>query len=196
MNRFANARDAKEFLVALIVAEAQREGVSLSEIERKMLYFSETDWTLPDIDKVSEAFEREYDNDEYEKKITSLINNARTRCRKENKSEFVAWSDALRVLGKEDHYFLVMIEPAGGDLLKLWRTGFAIVSIAFLAAVFVVPWLYVKLIRESVGSLLLWLAACLACVSMLSYVLLGRKRTRQLLARLVGILRTRLLGPK
>ena len=69
--------------MARIVAEAQREGVSLSEIERKMLYFSETDWTLPDIDKVSEAFEREYDNDEYEKKITSLINNARTRCRKE-----------------------------------------------------------------------------------------------------------------
>ena len=108
----------------------------------------------------------------------------------------MAWSDAIRVLGKEDHYLLVMIEPAGGDLLKLWRTGFAIVSIAFLAAVFVVPWLYVKLIRESVGSLLWWLAACLACVSMLSYVLLGRKRTRQLLARLVGILRTRLLGPK
>lgn len=90
MSRFASGRDAKEFLVARIVVEAQREGVSLAEIERKMLYFSETDWTLPDIDKVSEAFEREYDNDEYEKKIRSLIHNARVRARKEDEPEFEA----------------------------------------------------------------------------------------------------------
>ena len=56
MNRFARPREAKEFLVARIVAEANKEGVPLSEVERKMLYFSETDWTLPDIDEVSEAF--------------------------------------------------------------------------------------------------------------------------------------------
>jgi SOS response regulatory protein OraA/RecX len=90
VSRFASGRDAKEFLVARIVVEAQREGVSLAEIERKMLYFSETDWTLPDIDKVSEAFEREYDNDEYEKKIRSLIHNARVRARKEDEPEFEA----------------------------------------------------------------------------------------------------------
>jgi hypothetical protein len=51
--RFASAREAKQFLVAQIADEAQREGVSLSEIERKMLYFSETDWTLPDIDTIA-----------------------------------------------------------------------------------------------------------------------------------------------
>jgi hypothetical protein len=135
MSRFAGGREAKEFLVARIVAEAQREGVSLSEIERKMLYFSETDWTLPDIDKVSEAFERQYDNDEYEKKIASLIHNARVRARKEDKPEFEAWSDAIRILSKEDHYLLVMIDQAGsssgppGDLVKLWATGILVVCI-------------------------------------------------------------------
>ena len=45
----ANTRSAKEFIVQCIVDEAQREGVPLTETERKMLYFSETHWTLPDI---------------------------------------------------------------------------------------------------------------------------------------------------
>jgi len=49
MTRFTSAREAKEFLVAKIAEEAQREGVPLSEVERKMLCFSETGWTLPDI---------------------------------------------------------------------------------------------------------------------------------------------------
>lgn len=196
MNRFASARDAKEFLVAQIAGEALREGVSLSEIERKMLYFSETGWILPDIDKVSEAFDREYDHDEYEKKITSLIRNARTRARKEDRQKFKTWSDAIRVLAKEDHYLVVMIEPAGGDLLRLWVTGLTIAGIALFAAVFVVPWFFVKLSQESIRSLLVWVAACVACVSMLSYVLLGREGTERLLTKVTGMLRTLFLGPK
>ena len=66
---FATTRDAKEFLVSRIVAESQREGVPLSEVERKILYFSETAWTLPDIEEVNDAFDREYNQAEYERKI-------------------------------------------------------------------------------------------------------------------------------
>jgi len=54
-----NEREAKEFLVSRIVEEARRENVPLSDVERKMLYFSETNWTLPDIASVSAAFDRE-----------------------------------------------------------------------------------------------------------------------------------------
>jgi hypothetical protein len=69
MRTFPSARDAKEFLVSRIVAESQREGVSLSEVERKMLYFSESAWTLPDIAEVNDAFDREYNQAEYEQKL-------------------------------------------------------------------------------------------------------------------------------
>jgi hypothetical protein len=48
---FKTTRDAKEYLVSRIVAEADRAGIQLSDIERKMLYFSETGWTLPDIQR-------------------------------------------------------------------------------------------------------------------------------------------------
>jgi len=66
---FTTDREAKEFLVSMIVAESSRTGVSLSKTEEKMLYFSETDWTLPDILKVNDAFEKQYNQVEYEEKL-------------------------------------------------------------------------------------------------------------------------------
>ena len=110
MNPFPSAREAKEFLIARIVEEARREGVPLSEVERKMLYFSETGWTLPDMMQVSDAFDREYDQNEYEKKIEKLAVSLTERIRKENPEECRRWNDAIRTLGKEDHYILVMVE--------------------------------------------------------------------------------------
>lgn len=113
MSRFTSQQEAKEFLVAQIVLQAQRDGVSLTEVERKMLYFSETDWTLSDISEVNEVFEREYDQDEYEKKISRVIREALKRARKESKESGDSWSDAVRLLRKGDHYLLVMMDAAG-----------------------------------------------------------------------------------
>ena len=42
MQVFSTAREAKEYLIAQIVAEAEREHVPVSEVERKMMYFTET----------------------------------------------------------------------------------------------------------------------------------------------------------
>jgi hypothetical protein len=106
-------REAKEFLVAQIVEEAQREGVSLSEVERKMLYFTETGWTLPDMMQVNDEFDRDYDQNEYEEKIAKLIRSSTKRVRKENPTEYGRWLDAIRKLSKEDHYILVMCARAG-----------------------------------------------------------------------------------
>ena len=53
MKAFHSGREAKEFLISEIVAEARRENVALSDVERKMLYFTESGWTLPDIMKLT-----------------------------------------------------------------------------------------------------------------------------------------------
>jgi hypothetical protein len=149
MNSFANAREAKEFLVSRIVEEAQRENTPLSEVERKMLYFSETDWTLPDIMDVSDEFDRTCDQDEYEKKISLLISNAYKRTLKDAPEESDAWWAAIRLLNKEDHYISVMVQGAGirpavvgsssvrppHDNLKLFATACAIAIALFLAFV-------------------------------------------------------------
>lgn len=115
MQTFATGREAKEFLVSCIVTQAQREGISLSDIERKMLYFSESAWTLPDIMEVNEAFDREYDQHEYEQKIGRLSRNFCADASKNNYDGFERWKAAVRALGQEDHYLLVLVAAGDGS---------------------------------------------------------------------------------
>ena len=139
MKAFHSGREAKEFLISEIVAEAQRENVPLSEVEHKMLYFTESGWTLPGIMTVSEDFDREYDQTEYENKIARLIKRAYKRVCKGSREEYDAWWAAIRRLGKEDHYISVMVRLAGlrprGDQWKLLGAGLAI-STCLLMAIF------------------------------------------------------------
>ena len=68
MNQFATAREAKEYLVRRILAQAKQDGVPLSDVERDMLYFSETGWTLPNMMTISQNFDQNHDQDEYERR--------------------------------------------------------------------------------------------------------------------------------
>jgi hypothetical protein len=150
MQIFTGAKDAKEYLVAQIVAEAEREGVQLSETERKMMYFAESAWTLPDMPEVNEAFERDYDPSEYEAKIGALIRNCQTHIRKTSRDTFATWKQAVSLLRTEDHYLLVLIDAPSGsangstdsrlvDRLKLVATALAIVFV-ILAVTFFFTW--------------------------------------------------------
>ena len=76
---FRTNKQAKDFLADRIAAEAKRGGAPLSEVERKMLYFSETDWTLPEMATVSAEFDRDYDENEYEQKIAALVRSIEAR---------------------------------------------------------------------------------------------------------------------
>jgi hypothetical protein len=142
VQRFATVRDAKEFLVGRIADEAQRGGIALSEVERKMLYFSETGWTLPDIAEVNETFEREFDQRQYEHKIARLIRQLCARHRRDNADELGGWKEAVGRLREGDHYLLVMIEQAGttgrphGDLVRLIVTALVISGVLVAIAIF------------------------------------------------------------
>jgi len=127
-----SVREAKDFLASEIAEEAQREGTPLSEIERKMLYFSETGWALPDIMEVNEEFDSAYDQDDYEHKVANLIRKAyRRAC--EDKAGYEKWRTSISVLNRGDHYLSVMIRIVGlrprHDQLKLFLTAMAIVAV-------------------------------------------------------------------
>ncbi|MGI9072891.1 MAG: hypothetical protein ACR2JB_16635 [Bryobacteraceae bacterium] len=134
--------DPKEFLVSKIDNEVKREGVALSEVERKMLYFSEAYSSLPDSAEINEAFDREYDQAEYEKKIVKLIRNVRA-AERPNRGETRAWEDAVRRLRTGDHYLLVMVDEAcrrgrpRGDFIKLVGTAILVLCILLVLAFFV-----------------------------------------------------------
>jgi hypothetical protein len=91
MKAFHSGREAKEFLVSQIVEEAQRQNIPLTEVERKILYFTESGWTPPDILKVTEDFGREHDQDEYEHKIAKLVTKADKRIRKGSSDDYDKW---------------------------------------------------------------------------------------------------------
>jgi hypothetical protein len=145
MYRFSDDREALDFVASQIAEQAQRDGVSLSEVERKMLYFSETAWTLPEILDVSEEFDRDYDQNVYEKKISQLIKKAVSNARKQ-RDKFEGWTEAIRRLSREDRFLLVMIKQArlGATLRphrvlwRLWGAGLAgmtlFVSFAWIMA--------------------------------------------------------------
>jgi len=106
---FRTIREAKEYLAGKIVEEAERQGAPLTEVERKMLYFTETGWTLPDMMAVSAEFDRDYDQDEYERRIGGLVRGIEARNEACNEQEQETWDDAVLKLSDEDHYLLVLI---------------------------------------------------------------------------------------
>lgn len=136
MKAFHSGREAKEFLISKIVAQAQSENAPLSEVERKMLYYTESGWTLPDIMEVNEEFDREHDQDKYEQKITKLVAKAYKRICKGPRNEYDQWWAAIHFLQKEDHYILVMVQLARlrprRDQFRLFITGLAIASLLLM----------------------------------------------------------------
>jgi hypothetical protein len=146
MARFATEREAKEYLIGRLFAEAQNEGAPLTDVERKMLYFSETGWSLPGILDVNAEFERDYDEVEYEQKILGLATKITERDETSAGEDLDSWYEAVQKLSEGDHYLLVLIDKrlAGkapsprppGDLIKLVLTAVAVVVIVVLLMIF------------------------------------------------------------
>jgi hypothetical protein len=105
-------RSAKKFLIGQILIEADREDVPLSELERRMLEFSEVEKTPQDFAELNAEFESEHDSDEYEEKIASLIRNRFDGLTAIQSLELDRWNEAVSTLASEDHYLLVMIDKA------------------------------------------------------------------------------------
>lgn len=109
---------AKQFLISKVVEQAELEHVPFSDVERKMLYFTEIHPTLPDIYEVNAEFERDYDADEYEVKVAGLLRRVRDRDRTQSTVHAQQWEDAIDALKKEDHYILVMVYSAFAEYRK------------------------------------------------------------------------------
>ena len=96
----------------------------------------------------NDAFERDYDQAQYEKKIGKLIRNFRTTARKGNREEFELWKKAVATIRREDHYLLVLIDAPDNPLsdtswsrfLKLLAMGFGIAC-----TILIVGYLFIKI---------------------------------------------------
>lgn len=122
------------FIADKIIEQAAKENITMSDVERKMLLFSESSPVLPEVARANEIFGREYDSANYEAKVVGLIKHIRSSLRG-NVDAVRAWNEAVNRLQGEDYYFMVMLNDAGsrvrppGDLVKLIMTAIAVVTV-------------------------------------------------------------------
>ena len=104
-----NTKEAKDFIVQETVVQSSLESISLSDLERRMMYFSENDpVSCSDPLNLNEKFQEQYDTDEYETKMSLLLQHAYERLKKENPEKISRWNQALQILNEGDHYLLVL----------------------------------------------------------------------------------------
>jgi hypothetical protein len=139
--RFPSAREAKEFIAAQIADQALRDSVPFSEVERKMLLFSQVDWAPPEIMNVADEFDRRYDPTEYEQKVTTIIKHLDRRLRKDSPTEYDGWQSAIKYLERKDHYVNVMIGQA--DLRPAWDS-LKLLGAAMLFIVGLMCWFFIS----------------------------------------------------
>jgi len=95
--------------VQLAAEQAALDGIPLSALEKRMMYFVENDATsCPDPLELNEEFEAQYDTAEYETKIASLLHHAYDRLKSEAPEKVRDWNQAIRTLSSGDHYLPVL----------------------------------------------------------------------------------------
>jgi hypothetical protein len=105
-----NSREAKDFLVQQASEQAAFEQVTLSDLERRMMYFTESDpASCKNPLELNEEFEAAYDTAEYEIKMSSLLSHAQDRLTREEPAKMRTWEEAVGTLRQSDHYLLVLL---------------------------------------------------------------------------------------
>lgn len=123
------AKQAKDFLVQQTTEQAALDGLSLSDLEKRMMYFTESDASCENPLELNEEFEAQYDTSEYETKVSRLLHHAYNRLKSDDLGKMRKRNLAIRTLRRGDHYVLVLwdINPPSerpiGDFFKLATVG-------------------------------------------------------------------------
>src|SRR5215470_5971572 len=161
-----NPKQAKDFLVQQAKEQARLDGVSLSELETRMMYFTESDDSCEGPVELNEEFERQYDTEEYEPKMSSLLHHAYKRLKSRDPEKARRWDIAIRTLSGGDHYLLVLWNSNSPlrssftpvrDSLPLLGAGL-LVAVVLLLAIFFAAKRDISVPRELGMILLLVLA--------------------------------------
>jgi hypothetical protein len=99
----------KRFLIGRVLDQAGRDGISLSDVEVRMLGFCEATASAEDMEAAA-AFERDYSDEQYESTIADLLRKVYDRDVADGRKE--EWDRSLDGLADEDLYLFVMLEKA------------------------------------------------------------------------------------
>jgi len=117
---FTTETEAKAFFVQRAIAQAAREGVDLTDAERHMLSWSESDPEFKIDLSLADRFDDETTAQDYETKVSGLIRRAYAHDAAAEGGLKAAYQQAYAKLSEGDHYILVMLKQALGLRLKKW----------------------------------------------------------------------------
>jgi hypothetical protein len=131
-----NTKQAKDFIVEQAAQQAALEGVPLADIEKRMMYFTESDAASCDNPiELNDEFEAKCRTKEYESKISQLLHHAYKRLKQGNPEQLRDWNQAIRTLRKGDHYLLVMVDQSSTSDLGSWTPFFWGIGIGILIVI-------------------------------------------------------------
>lgn len=105
-----NTEQAKDFLVEQAAQQAVLDHTPLSDLEKRMMYFTESDpASCDDPIGLNNEFEAEYDTPQHEAKMSKLLGRAYKRLKADNPGERLQWDEAVSTLEKGDHYVLLFL---------------------------------------------------------------------------------------
>ncbi len=168
---------AKRFLVSRISAEAHRQNDDLSDLEEKMLYFSESFPTLPDMQEIAREFEEQADIDAFEARIGVYSKNAYAYDRNENPEMIHLWKEARAILKTEDHLLtgLLHLPRPLADVVWLILAAFGLIFImlCFAAAA---EWIQRNVPDQTRDNVLMLLIAIIATgTAVVKFTAVGKK---------------------
>jgi hypothetical protein len=117
---FSTEGQAKRFFVEKIVAQAAFEDLPLSDVERRMLSWSESDPEFTVDDALPRGLESEISDDDYEARVAGLVARAYRRDLAIDRSASHRYKEAYSVLKQGDHYLLIMIDRGLKRYLRPW----------------------------------------------------------------------------
>jgi len=114
-----DVRATKDFLVEQTTQQASLARAPLSDLEKRMMYFTESSDAAEDPLKLNEEFESQCHSDEYEKKVSLLLAHAYKRIKNGDAQAVAEWDGAIDTLREGDHYLLVLWYRATTSLIPL-----------------------------------------------------------------------------
>jgi hypothetical protein len=117
---FTSQGQAKRFFVDKIVAQAVTERAPLSDAERQMLSFSESDPDFAVDPALVEKLQAETSDEDYEARVAGLLERSWKRDVETDSNSGSLYRQAFTTLSQGDHYLLIMIEPALRKHLRPW----------------------------------------------------------------------------
>jgi hypothetical protein len=108
-NAYMNTKEAKDFLADQAAQQAALDHIPISDLEKRMMYFTESDpASCGDPVRLNEEFEEKYDTAEYEAKMSRLLDHSSKRLKAESPGGKLQWDEAISTLEKGDHYVLLL----------------------------------------------------------------------------------------